>query len=285
MVHWPISRVVAAVVVTLVVVTTGACSEADPIAEYVADVRAALAPADSASVDDNGIIYAGKAICEMRDQVEASPAAFGYAEMVEVALRNCAVLAAAQPNPGSGYPANVEEGLAGEAEANAGEAAGLTDRGALPAQIGQRIEQWGPPMAAGVGQYVTVTAIRPVTACKGQDIGDQGQSIPAKPENGRFLAVDMKIENTRDYDTAQSGYYAGTAQRYDFVTPDGHAIDQVDTLVAFYCTGEEDSFSDLKPGRTYTGTKYIDVPKSGGWLIFGQSQFIGPGYEIQIPPA
>jgi hypothetical protein len=93
----------------------------------------------------------------------------------------------------------------------------------------------------------------------------------------------MTIENTSAYDSSQAGCYAGTAQQYDFVAADGAAINDVDTLVAFYCMGEKSSFGDLKPGRTYTGTTYVDVSNSSGWLIFGQSNFAGTGYEFAIP--
>lgn len=274
----------AAAVGALLALTGGACSGGDPLAEYVADVRAVLPEGDNASVDDSSLIFVGKIICDSRAEAEADPASYGLPEVVEVALNNCDVLATANPAPEEGLPPGDEAGLAGEAEANAGESSGLTDRGAMPAQVGQRIELFGPPMTAEIGQYLTVTAIRPVTSCKGQDIGDQGQSIPAVPENGRFLAVEMTIENTPAYDTAQPGYYAGTSQQYDFVAADGTAFDDVDTLVAFYCTGEESPFGDLKPGRTYEGTKYIDVPNSAGWLIFGQSSFAeAAGYEFEIP--
>lgn len=74
-------------------------------------------------------------------------------------------------------------------------------------------------------------------------------------------------------------------QQYDFVAADGTAFDDVDTVVAFYCTGEESPFGDLKPGRTYEATTYIDVPNSAGWLIFGQSSFAeAAGYEFEIVP-
>jgi len=279
------TRTLAATAVgALIAVAAGACSGGDPVAEYVADVRAVLPEGDNASIDDGSLIFAGKIICESRQEAEANPAMFGHPEVVEIALDNCEILAAA-PTPNEGLLPGDEAGLAGEADANAPEATGLTDRGAMPARVGQRIELFGPPMTAEIGQYVTVNAIRLVTSCAGQDIGDQGQSIPAVPENGRFLAVDMTIENTPAYDTAQSGYYAGTAQQYDFVAADGTAFDDVNTLVAFYCTGEEAPFGDLKPGRNYEGTVYIDVPDSAGWLIFGQSNNAGPGYEFEIPAA
>ena len=138
-------------------------------------------------------------------------------------------------------------------------------------------------MAPEVGQYVTVNAIRPVSSCDGQDIGDAGQLVPAVPENGRFLAVDITIENTPAYDTTQSGYYVGTSQQYDFVAADGTAFDDVNTLVAFYCSGEDAPFTDFNPGRTYDGTVYLDLPVSAGWLIYGQSNVGGSGYEFEIP--
>jgi hypothetical protein len=267
----------------LIAFTTGGCSSGDPLADYVADVRGVLSEGDNAAINDNGIIFAGKMICGMREQAEANPASFGLPEVVELALANCEVLATADPTPGDGSPAGDAQGLAGERDANAGER--LSDRGAIPSAAGERIELWGPPQAPEPGQYVIVTAIRPVTSCKGNDVGDRGQSIPAVPENGRFLAVDMTIENTATYDTAQSGYYAGSAQQYDFVAADGTALDDVDTLVAFYCTGEEDVFYNLKPGRTYTATKYIDVSRDAGWLVFGQTTNAGPGYEFEVPAA
>ena len=285
MVRTPARILAATAVGALMALTVGACSGGDPIAEYVADVRGELSDGDNASVNDNGIIFAGKAICGMKDQAQANPSSFGNEKVVALALDNCDVLATADPTPGDGYPAGGEGAAAGESEANAAESSGLTDRGAMSAQVGQRIELWGPPQVPQPGQYVTVTAIRPVTACKGKAIGDQGQSIPAKPKNGRFFAVDMKIENTPAYDSAQPGYYAGSSQQYDFVAADGTALDKVDTLVAFYCTGEESPFSDLKPARAYTGTKYVDISNSAGWLIFGQSTYAGAGYEFKIPAA
>lgn len=281
----PARPLAAAAVGVLITMTVGACSSGDPIADYLADVRAALPDGDAAVTDDSTLIYVGQIICDSREEAVAEPASFGLPEVVEIALDNCDVLATADPAPGEGMPDGGEAGLAGEGEANAGEASGLTDRGAFPAEVGQRIELYGPPMAPEIGQYLTVDAIRPVTSCEGDDTGDQGQPIPAVPENGRFLAVDMTIENTPAYDTTQPGYYAGTSQQYDFVAADGTAFDDVNTLVAFYCTGEESPFGELNPGRNYEGTIYIDVPDSAGWLIFGQSNFGGTGYEFEIPAA
>jgi len=282
MVRLPARPLAAAAVGALVALMAGACSGGDPLAEYIADVRDVLPDGDNAGVDDSSLIFAGKIICDQRADAEADPASFGSAEFVELTLANCEVLAAANPAPGEGMP-NDEAGLAGEADANADESSGFTDRGALPVQVGERIELFGPPMTGEVGQHLTVNAIRPVASCNGDDIGDQGQNIPAVPENGRFLAVDMTIENTPAYDTTQSGHYAGTAQSYDFVAADGSAFDDVNTLVAFYCTGEESPFGSFNPGRTYEGTIYIDVPASAGWLIFGQTNFDVTGYEFEIP--
>lgn len=264
-----------AVVGFFIVVGLSACGSSDPVADFVADARDVLPEADTAEVDDNSLIFAGKAICSVQDQARADPAAFGSADFVEVALDKCEALASA--NPVVVPPADGENGAGGDT-------AGLTERGALPAQVGQRIEAWGPPMAAGVGQYFTITDIRPVRSCSGQGVGDRGQLEPVKPTNGRFMAVDLKIENTKDFDAAQAGYYPGGSQQYDFVAEDGTALDQVDTTDAFYCTGKEAPFSELKPGRNYTGTKYVDVSKSAGWLIFGQTPNGGSGYEYRIPP-
>lgn len=280
MVRMPARRLAAAAVSVLITMTIGACSSGDPIADYLADVRAALPDGDAAVTDDSTLIYVGQIICDSREEAVAEPASFGLPKVVEIALDNCDVLAAAGPAPGEGMPAGGEAGLADE-----GEVSGLTDRGAFPAELGQRIELYGPPMAPEIGQYLTVDAIRPVTSCEGDDVGDRGQPIPAVPENGRFLAVDMTIENTPAYDTTQPGYYAGTSQQYDFVAMDGTAFDDVNTLVAFYCTGQESPFGQFNPGRNYEGTIYIDVPDSAGWLIFGQSNFGGTGYEFEIPAA
>lgn len=285
MARMPARPLAAAAVGALIALTVGGCSGGDRLAEYIADVRAVLPEGDAAVTDDSTLIYVGQIICESRDEAVAEPALFGLPEVVEIALDNCEVLATANPAPGEGLPPGDESGLAGEGEANAGESSGLTDRGAFPAEVGERIELYGPPMAPEVGQYLTVNEIRPVTSCEGDDIGDQGQNIPAVPENGRFLAVDMTIENTPAYDTTQSGYYAGTAQQFDFVAEDGTAYDDVNTTVAFYCTGTDSPFGDFNPGRTYEGTVYIDVPDSAGWLIFGQSNFGGTGYEFEIPAA
>jgi hypothetical protein len=93
----------------------------------------------------------------MKDQAQANPSSFGNEKVVELALDNCDVLATADPTPGDGYPAGGQSALAGESDANAGETSGLTDRGAMPAQVGQRIELRGPSQAPQPGQYVTVT--------------------------------------------------------------------------------------------------------------------------------
>lgn len=163
----------------------------------------------------------------------------------------------------------------------------LSPRGAQPAAAGERLEIWGPPMAPSPGQYITIKAIRPVTSCKGKDIDDQGHSIPAKPENGRFLALDLRVENTAAYDPAQPGYYPGTNQQFDFVAQSGTALNDVDTTVAFYCSGERQSFeTNQQSGRVYEGVTYIDVPNDAGWLMYGQSSFSGfPGFEFEIPAA
>ncbi len=154
----------------------------------------------------------------------------------------------------------------------------LTERGNMPAEIGQRIGSWGPPMAPEIGQYFTISAIKPAPKCQQA----AGTDTPV-PENGRFLAVSIKIENTAAYDTAQPGYYTATAQKWDYVAADGTAYDEVDTLPAFYCTGKPSPFpSAFAPGRTYTGTVYVDVPKGAGVLVFGQGPNTGPGYEYAI---
>jgi hypothetical protein len=253
-----------------------ACSSGDPLADFISEARAVLPASDSAEVADNGLIVAGKSVCAVKQQAQADPAQFGSPEFVAVAVAHCDALAAAPDNTAGAGAATADPPATDAAQP------GLSPRGAMPAQIGERIALYGPPMAPEPGQWVTITAIRPVKACAGKGIGPGGESVPAKPENGRFLAVDMTIENGPNYDTAQPGYYAGTAQTYDFVGVDGAALDKVDTTVAFYCTAKEAPFSDLKPGRTYKGTVNIDVPDGQGWLIFGQTSNAGTGYEYQI---
>lgn len=45
---------------------------------------------------------------------------------------------------------------------------------------------------------------------------------------------------------------------------------------------KESVFVGMGPGRTYTGTVVVDLPSEAGWLIFGQSQFTGSGYELEV---
>lgn len=158
-----------------------------------------------------------------------------------------------------------------------------SDRGAVPAKVGEQLDIWGPDQAMTPSQHVTVTAIRPVESCTGKGSDSQGNSKAVTPTYGRFVAVDMTITNESAYLPSQQAYYVGSAQQYDFVSVDGAAADDVDTLDAFYCSGTDQAFSDMKPGRTYTGTAYVDVPISAGWLIFGQTQGTGSGYEFEIP--
>ncbi|MGD9989096.1 hypothetical protein [Pseudonocardia sp.] len=202
-----------------------------------------------------------------------------------LSVGGCSTAGVPVPSPDS-PPTGVVESDAGSPEMAAMVDSGVGDlstRGARPWKVGERIQLWGPPMAAGIGQYVTVNSITPVSSCPGKAIGPGGETIPAKPENGRFMAIDVTIENTAAYDSTQPGYYAGTAQQYDFVGADGRAVDDVDTTVAFYCTGKEAPFSQLKPGRSYRGTVNVDVPTSAGFLILGQSRNTGPGFEFELP--
>lgn len=56
----------------------------------------------------------------------------------------------------------------------------------------------------------------------------------------------------------------------------------MNNLPAFYCSGEESSFYNLAPGRTYQGTVWVDLPDAPGFLILGQTPTTDVGYEFEI---
>jgi len=196
-----------------------------------------------------------------------------------VGVLMAASLAACTNSPSTSPPVPTQAAPASEVDGTQG----FSPRGAQVTEIGEKIELWGPPQAPAPSQWVTITAIRPVPMCKTGARSD-GKPMVATPKNGRILAVDMTIENGPGYDMAQPGYYAGSAQQYDWVSQDGAALDDITTYDCEGAGADAVPYS-LKPGRTYKGTKFIDVPAGAGWLIFGQSNFAGPGYEFEIAAA
>lgn len=192
-------------------------------------------------------------------------------------LVSCAQQPAATPAPEPQAAQTVEAPLATLPD--------TSPRGAVPAKVGEKLDIWGPDQAMNPSQHVTVTAVRPVESCTGKGSDSQGRSEAVTPTNGRFVAVDMTIVNEAAYLPSEEAKYVGSTQTYDFVGADGAAYDDVDTLDAFYCSGTDQAFTDMKPGRTYTGTTYLDLPTSAGWLVFGQTQWTGSGYEFEIPAA
>jgi hypothetical protein len=182
--------------------------------------------------------------------------------------------------PAPAQPDTAEQTPAGDPAVDSG-VGPMSPRGARPWEVGERMQLWGPPMSAGIGQYVTVTAIKPLDSSCPAAVTKEN----AKPQHSRFLTIEMTVENTPAYDASQPGYYAGSAQQFDWVSADGTAVNDVANLASFYCTNKMTVFSQMKPGRTYTGFTNVDVPPEAGWLVFGQSQFAGPGFEFEISAA
>lgn len=238
----------------------------DRVAEYVAAARALLPAGDSAALSDEQIAGAGAYICQAYASGPQETPPAQVRALHELTQRYCDVLT----------------GLEGQA-VGGGVGTQLSPRGAWPVTVGQTIDVYSEIDPTAVAQRVTVTAIEPITACPGKAVGDRGQLVDAEPEHGRFLVVDMTVVNTPDYDARNAGYYAGSAGRWDFVGASGAAVDDVATLPAFYCLRAGSVFAGMGPGRTYTGRVAIDLPREAGWLIFGQSQVTGPGYEFEIP--
>lgn len=156
---------------------------------------------------------------------------------------------------------------------------GYSERGDTEARVGEEIETFGPPMAGEPSQWITVSSIEEHTgACPA---AADGRPVDAS-ENGSFYKVEMTVRTGPSYDTQQSGYYPGTAPQFDYVTDSGLAYDEVNNLPAFYCSGDDAQFYDLAPGRTYTGTVWVDLPDESGYLILGQTQLTGTGYEFKV---
>lgn len=287
---------VTAAGLTLILAATGCAT--DPVADYVTAVRKTIPADESETVTDNQILTAGKFICAMRDALPASntvPA--DMRPLYDLSIANCEVLKDVQlqpgeksllelPGGGNGEMFGGSAALDQESAANASEQ--LSPRGAEPARVGQRLEIWGPPMAPEPGQYVTVTAIRDVDAsCPNRHAGTYRLQDVA-PQNGRYLAVDLTIENTTGFDGTQSQYYAGSVGGWSFVSTSGAATDNIDQNNGSSCEGGDgyNGLSASQPGRTYQETIYVDVPHEAGWLIFAQRQSTtGNGFEYEIPAA
>jgi hypothetical protein len=272
--------------------TVSACTGADPLTAAVADVRDQLPAAESNSVNDAQIIVMGRIVCGT-NTTEAQIAAMepGTREATRELLHHCEVWNGADLAALTGTPAAIpvpptdgadmeggDAALAAEEAAHAGEV-DLSPRGAWPMTVGQTVDSYGPAGVGTVGQRVTVTGIAAVStaSCEGVSNDDQ-------PVNGRFVAVSRTIENTADYLRGSDGSYLSKAD-WEFVGDDGRAYPRVDSLNAFYCAGDRavQLPMQLGAGRTYTEVEFMDLPRSGGWLIATAPD--GNAYEYRIPAA
>ncbi|RTL63788.1 MAG: hypothetical protein EKK42_27230 [Pseudonocardiaceae bacterium] len=99
------------------------------------------------------------------------------------------------PNPTIGVPPTpaqpdtAEQTPAGDPGTVDSGVGPTSPRGARPWEVGERMQLWGPPMSAGIGQYVTVTAIKPLDSSCPAAVTKEN----AKPEHGRFLTIEMTV--------------------------------------------------------------------------------------------
>jgi len=285
----------ATAVGALAALTVTACAGGDPLDDYLADMRATGAPAE---VSDASLIVSGQYLCDAVGTGEIDPTTVGTEDpgSFGAALEYCDTAFAqplsdeqrqrygvaaflAQSGFGDAGMAGemAGEGVPDETDAALGE--GFTERGNEEAEVGVEIESFGPPMAGEPSQWVTVNSIEEHTgACPA---AADGRPVD-EPENGTFYKVEMTVRNGAAYDAQQSAYYPGTAPSFDYVTTSGAAFDEVGTLPAFYCSGDDAPFYDLAPGRTYTGTVWVDLPDEPGYLILGQTMTLGTGYEFTV---
>lgn len=160
----------------------------------------------------------------------------------------------------------------------------LSPRGAIPVKVGERFGVDGP-MAVGDAavQHITIGALRPIDAsCPKLESYNRGMNTT--PKNGRFLAVDLKVENAPGFEAGNASYYAGSSPSFTFVGADGAAVPQVDSQIAKACVADDSGYFDARQaGRTYTGAVYVDLPAAAGWLILGEAQ--GTGYEVEVRAA
>jgi hypothetical protein len=274
------ARFLAATVTGTVLAFGAAACASDSIDDYLADVKAAAPGAGLEVPTDGQALVTGAKLCGLMDYNKSNGLAmegFKSEPLYDVIAPHCDLfpLTAEQ---------NAQYRVAESAGASGGTASGLSERGAIPAEVGKPIERTGPPEATEIGQIVTVTAMKEV----GTDCPELAQYKPGTtldPENGRILALDLTVKNTPTYDAKQPGYYLGSFVSREFVSANGTAVPGVDAdMKVAFCTKDDEYFSPGGAGRTYTGAVYVDLPRDAGWLIVGPA-FGGDRYEFWIPAA
>lgn len=102
-------------------------------------------------------------------------------------------------------------------------------------------------------------------------------TLAQRPENGRYLVVDLVANTHADPDAAlpliQFSY------GWEFIAADGTSI-EASTVNAAMCS--EDQAPDLKPNRKYTTTFLVDVPDAAGKLSWS-THFAPGGWEWDLP--
>jgi hypothetical protein len=145
----PTARLLAAASVgSVVAFAVGSCAS-DPMADYLAEARGAVAAAPNVyeTPTDQQLVMVGKLICSSQG-TGIDPATLGEPGYVAVVLKHCDTLnAAPSPLAAEPTPAPVESDTVPIDD-------GLTDRGTRPAEVGQRLDSWGRYQS--VDQYVTV---------------------------------------------------------------------------------------------------------------------------------
>ncbi len=238
--------------------TLCACSAPDPIDAYLADVRhSAAIPAQST---DGQILLMGAFVCGFSaDGNTFAPAvqqAAASEPFVATTRKYCGTVFAQPLTPEQRTRYGLDQ-VATTLGATPSVAAPVT---ADKVSIGERFNVIGADHTA-LGS-AAITAIEVDPSCKG---AARYTTTPPKPTNGHFIAVQLDVATTAQYDPTAFSYPTG----YDFTVtgPDGYTSGQV--YSGDLCIADREGFTTpMVASSKYRGWVLLDSPTATGTLTF-----------------
>jgi len=250
-----------------------ACAAPDPIEAYLVDARAAAtqlgATAEFSEINaespDGALLFAGALVCGFSaDGNSFAPAireaaATSENPMTLAALEHCdtAFAQPLTPEQRERYGFDQFAEAFGAADPAAAEDVAVT---ADPMSSGERFNVMGNDQTALASAAITAIEVDPDCS----DAERYTSTLPT-PENGHFIAVQMDVATTADYDANLFSYPTG----HDFTItgPDGYTVGQ--TYADDLCIADRDSFgTPMVASSKYRGWILLDAPAATGTLTF-----------------
>lgn len=120
----------------------------------------------------------------------------------------------------------------------------------------------------------SVDAVRPINCT---------EEFAEPPENGHFIAVDMRIATSPEMANVDYlSYFSISPVEFQYIPPGGGpVVSEISTMATYGCLpyGELLTSDQMMPGSQYAGTIVLDVPKPHGTLIYRPSMGDGTGWE------